>query len=76
MRAVRPRRLAGAATVFEGSVLSPERCLRARGGAVYPPSAESTVPVMKDAALLARKTTLGAISTGRAKRCYGASSIQ
>ena len=43
---------------------------------MYPPSAESTVPVMKDAALLARKTTLGAISTGRAKRCYGASSIQ
>ena len=32
--------------------------------AVYPPSATSTDPVMNDAASLARKTTLGAISSG------------
>lgn len=34
--------------------------------AVYPPSATSTDPVMNEAASLARKTTLGAISSGRA----------
>ena len=44
--------------------------------AVYPPSATSTEPVMKEAASLARKTTLGAISSGIAYRCCGASSIQ
>jgi hypothetical protein len=32
--------------------------------AVYPPSATRTDPVMNDAASLARKTTLGAISSG------------
>ena len=49
-----------------------------RGGhhAVYPPSATSTDPVMNDAASLARNTTLGAISSGIAYRCCGASSIQ
>ena len=49
-----------------------------RGGhhAVYPPSATSTEPVMNDAASLARNTTLGAISSGIAYRCCGASSIQ
>ena len=40
-------------------------CCRAHH-AVYPPSATRTDPVMKDAASLARKTTLGAISSGRA----------
>lgn len=44
--------------------------------ALYPPSAIRMEPVMKLAASLARKTTLGAISPGCAKRCWGVSSIQ
>lgn len=41
--------------------------------AVYPPSATRMLPVMNEAASLARNTTLGAISSGAAQRFIGAS---
>jgi hypothetical protein len=43
---------------------------------VYPPSTTTTEPVMKAPASLARRSAVGAISSGDAYRCMGTSSRQ